>query len=616
MNQDQAGGGELLVASSSGDEGEEEHFKPLAWGLVVRVFGYVRPARRKLVVLLVLTVIRAAQIPALVWVSSRVITGPIARGDYPGIVLGTLGYALLGGITDTMFHFRLRYALELGETAVNALRADVFAKLLRQPMAFFDRVKLGRIVSCVTSDVEAVRTGVQDVGFMTLVQLGQMGFAAAVMALCDWRLFLVIVAVAPVLWLVNTHFRMKFSRLTRESQGSFSRVTAALAESVNGIRVTQGFVREEKNAGLFRRHLVEYARYNNELARTAGIMAPLLDLNSQFFVAVLLLSGGWRVFHGSLSVENLILFVLMANQFFSPITVIGALYSQALMAMAGAERVFRLLDAAPDWEDAPGATDLADPRPAAGGATAAARVEFRGISFGYDPSRLVLHEVSFVAEPGQTVAIVGHTGSGKSSVINLLAKFYLPAAGALLVDGQEIRGITSASLHRQMGIVPQQNFLFSGTVMENVRLGRPEATEAEVRAAFAGLGCLDLIEALPGGLATEVGERGAGLSAGQRQIVCFARAVLADPRILILDEATSSIDALTDVRIQEALAKLLRGRTSFVVAHRLTTIRTADLVLVLKEGRVVERGTHAGLLACKGHYAALYRQLLQVGDAA
>ena len=468
-----SGGQPLVEASHPGDG--DEHFKPLAWGLVARLFGYSRPVRRKLAVLLALTAIRAAQIPALVWVSSRVITGPIARGEWRAVLVGALCYALLAVVTDIMFHYRWRYALEVGETVVHGLRRDIYAKVLSQPMGFFDRVRLGRIVSCVTSDAEAVRAGVQDVGFMTAIQLGQMAFAAIVMAVCDWRLFLVVAAVAPMLWAVNTHFRMKFSRLTRESQGSFSRVTAALAESVNGIRVTQGFVREERSAGLFRRQLTEYSKLNNELARTSGVLAPLLDLNSQCFVAVLLLFGGFRVVHGSLSVNDMILFVLLANQFVAPITVIGALYSQALLAMAGAERVFRLLDQPADWEDRPGSVDLPDPRGSAGTGSPGVRVDFCDVSFGYDPSRPVLHGVSFSALPGETVAIVGHTGSGKSSVVNLAAKFYLPTGGRILIDGRDLNDLTGSSLHAQMGMVQQQNFLFTGTVLENLRIGRPLA---------------------------------------------------------------------------------------------------------------------------------------------
>ncbi|HEX3728556.1 MAG TPA: ABC transporter ATP-binding protein, partial [Opitutaceae bacterium] len=564
----------------------------------------VRPKVRRLVVF---TLIRSIQLPALTWVAALVIKGPITGGRLGALGLGVLGYGLLAISTDGLFHFRQRYALEIGETVVNRLRAAIFTSLLRQPMSFFHRMRLGRIISRVTSDVEALRAAMQDVLFVSVVQFGQMLFTAAVMLWCDWVMFLVVLAMAPVLAVVNNHFRMKLSRLSRASQESFSRVTATLAESVNGIRVTQGFVRQEVNAGLFRGLLADHSNYNIALARTSAILTPLLELNSQFFVAILLLIGGWRVFHGAMAIGDLITFFLLANMFFAPFAIIGNQYNQALIAMAGAERVFQLIDTPPDWVDDPAAEDLPDPRPAGAGA----RVEFCGVTFGYHSARPVLHGIDFVAEPGQSIALVGHTGSGKSSIINLVTKFYLPSAGRVLIDGREIRELRSLSLHRQMGIVPQQNFLFGGSVLDNIRLSKPEADEEEVRAAAARLDCLDLFDALPRGLRTEVGERGAGLSVGQRQLVCFARALLAEPRLVILDEATSAVDAVTEARLQQALELLLRGRTSFIVAHRLSTIRHADLVLVLDSGRIVERGTHPELLAAGGHYAALYRQFTQ-----
>lgn len=598
----------VLVHRVRDEDDDQELVKPLDWRLGVRLFRYARPVKGKLRALIVLTLIRSAQLPALVWVTSLIITGPIAAGHVRGIFAGVAVYAVLAIFTDGLFHFRQRFALEIGEAVVNGLREDIFTRVQRQPMSFFHKMKLGRIISRVTSDVEAVRVGIQDVAFVSAIQFGQMLFVAIVMLVYDWHMFLVVAAMAPFLWLVNNHFRMKFSRLTRSAQDSFSRVTATLAESVNGIRVTQGFVRQETNAGLFRNLLADHSRYNVAVARTSAILAPLLELNSQFFVATLLVFGGWRALGHHMEVRDLVMFFLMANQFFAPITVIGNQYNQALLAMASAERIFWLLDIPPDWQDDPQATPL--PRSADKGV----RVEFKDVTFAYVPGRPVLHDVNFVAEPGMSVALVGHTGSGKSSIINLASKFYLPTGGQVLIDGREIRTITSLSLHRQMGMVQQQNFLFSGTILDNMRISKPDATEAEVREAARRLDCLDIIEGLAHGLQTEVGERGAGLSVGERQIICFCRAMLADPRLMILDEATSAIDALTENRLQAALIRLLAGRTSFIVAHRLSTIRHADLVLVLDQGRIVERGTHAQLLALGGHYAALHRQFVQMDE--
>ena len=602
-----------LVQRLRDEEADEPQFKPLEWGIIRRLFGYMRPNATKRNGLLALTLLRSAQLPALVWLASTIIAGPIADHDLKLVWWGVGAYAAMAFLTDGFFHFRQRFALELGEAVVNRLRSEVFAHVQRMPMGFFNRMKLGRIIGRMTSDVETVRTAIQDVFFVSIVQIGQMAFAAMVMLLTDWMLFLVVVAMAPILWVINRHFRAKLSRHSRAAQESFTRVTATLAESVNGIRVTQGFVRQETNAGLFRRLLADHSKYNVALARTSAVLIPLLELNSQFFVSILLVLGGWQVLHHGTEVRVLIEFFLFANQFFAPLQVLGNQYNQALVAMASAERVFKLLDTKPEWEDAPDAGALRDPRKAAADA-AGARVEFRGVSFAYEKGRPVLHDVSFVAEPGQTIALVGHTGSGKSSIINLVAKFYLPTAGRIFVDGCEIRALTSASLHAQTGMVQQQNFLFSGTVRENIRLGRPDATDDDVRAVAARMDFLDMLEALPDGLDTQVGEKGGGLSAGQRQLICFARALLADPRILILDEATSAIDALTEARLQKALAELVRGRTSFVVAHRLSTVRHADLVLVLDNGRVVERGTHAELLSQNGRYAELHRQFVQVDE--
>lgn len=583
------------------DPAEDAEQRPLEFRLIWRLFSYTRPYATKRNWLFVLVVVRSIQLPLLAWTIGAVINGPITRHDASGVMWGAAGFLVLAAVTQFWFHYRQRLALELGEAVIQDLRRDIFQHLLRMPMSFYNRTKLGRVISRFTSDAEAVRVGIQDVFFISAVQGGQMLVSALFMLWYDWPLFLVVLAMAPVLGVLNYHFRRTLSRANRAVQESWSRVTATIAESVSGIRVTQGFVRQDVNAGLFADLISAHADYNLGSARASGIFLPMLELNSQIFTAALLVIGGYRVLHPDIQmpVGNLIQFFFLANIFFSSIQPIGQMYNQALTAMAGAERVFRLLDSKPDWEDPPTAREL----PHIEG-----RVEFRDVSFGYGTDRPALHEVSFIAEPGRTVALVGHTGSGKSSTCNLIAKFYLPDRGAVLIDGHDTREIKGDSLHRQMGIVSQQNFLFTGNVIDNIRVGKPAATEEEVIEAVRKLDFLDLIGALPSGFSTQVGERGTNLSLGQRQLVCFARAMVADPRILILDEATSSVDAVTEARIQRALAALLKGRTSFVVAHRLSTIRHADVVLVLDHGRIVERGTHAQLVRADGAYAQLYRQ--------
>jgi ATP-binding cassette subfamily B protein len=613
--------GPLTVVKRPSEEEEEAAQRPLEWGLIRRLLAYTRPHAARRNWLILLTLLRAIQLNGLTWLFSTAIAGPVTRGDTRGLWWAVAGYGALALVTEVMFHFRMRFAQELGESVVHRLRTELFANLQRQPMAYFHQTKLGRILGRLTSDIEALRAGIQDVLFASIVQFGQMAGAAIIMLWTDPVMFLVVLGLAPVIWIVNHRFRGRLSYYSRASQESFSRVTATLAESVNGIRVTQGFVREETNAGLFRRLLADHSRNNLNLARASATLNPILELNSQFFIAALLMLGGWRVLHGDMAIGELITFFFFANLFFHPITLLGNQYNQALIAMAGAERVFRLIDRTPEWSDAPESTDLPDPRDS-GKNTAThpptpppgVDLEFRNVSFSYLPGQPVLKNVSFHARPGQTIALVGHTGSGKSSIINLATKFYLPDSGEVLIDGREIRTLAGRSLHRQLGLVTQQNFLFSGTILENLRFARPEATEPEVRAALAALGCADLPESLPKGLATEVGERGGGLSIGQRQLVCFARAWLADPRLVILDEATSAIDSLTEARLQAALARLLHGRTSLVVAHRLSTIRAADLILVLDRGAIVERGAHGELLARAGPYAALHASFAREGS--
>jgi ATP-binding cassette subfamily B protein len=552
-----------------------------------------------------MVVLRSLQLPALTWLLASIIGGPVAAGDTGGVARGTVLFAALAASTHVVMHFRLRLALELGEGVVHDLRRDAFERLHALTLDFFHRTPLGSIVSRMSTDIEQVRIGVQDVFFVCVVLAGQMAVAGGCMLWYDPVLFGIVLGSAPLLWTTNQRFHRRISRHLRDARESLGRVTATLTEAVDGIRVTQAFVRYDMNSQVFRERVAAHAQHNLAVARTQAVFLPLMDLTCQACLAALLLVGGWRALQaGPGELANLVAFLFMAHLFFAPITLFAHQYNQALSAMAGAERVFRLLDTEPAWREPPGAVDLPE---------LTGRVEFRGVSFRYLPDRPVLDEISFVVGAGQTVALVGPTGSGKTTITSLIAKLYLPDFGQILLDGRDFGGATAASLCRQLAVVPQHPFLFDGTILDNIRFARPDASAQQVAEVLQRLDCQDLFEALPGGMQTEVGQRGLQLSLGQRQLVCFARAMLVDPRILILDEATSSVDPLTERRIEIALSRLTAGRTSFIIAHRLTTLRRADLLLVVASGRIVERGTLHELLEAGGVYAGLHKACAEHG---
>jgi ATP-binding cassette subfamily B protein len=592
------------------EEREADH-APLSAKLIRRMFTYTRRYGARRNWLFVLTFARGLQLPALAWMIGQTVNGPIAGRNLPAIYLHAGIYLVLVLLMVVTLHFRQRFALELGEAVAHDMRLELFRKLATLPMSFFNKTKFGRIISRMTSDIDSVRVAVQDVAFVVTIQAVQMTVAALLMAWYNWKLFSLMLLLVPGIWVVNLNYRRKVSHQLRKLQETWSRLTSTLAESVGGIRVTQAFVRQEINAGFFRKLVNLHGENNVGVARASAVFIPLLQMKSQLFLgAVALLSGyGALRWHGWLHMEvgDLVMFFFLANFFFDPVQVIGNQYNQALSAMAGAERYFRLIDLEPEWQDALTAKALP---PIQG------RVEFQEVHFEYERGRPVLADITFVAEPGQTVALVGHTGSGKTTLVGLLQKLYLPTRGRVLVDGHDLSEVTSDSLHSQMGSVQQNNFLFAGSISDNIRFARPETSEADVRATLRALNCLDLVEALPRGLETQVGEKSAALSLGQRQLICFARALLADPRIVVLDEATSAIDSVTEARLQRALEILLRGRTAFVVAHRLSTIRKAGLVLVMDQGRIVERGTHTTLLAAGGVYSRLHEEFIRGGSQA
>ncbi len=484
-----------------------------------------------------------------------------------------------------------------GERILADLRATLFRHLQRLSMGFFERNRAGVIISRLTNDVEALDQLVTD-GVTSLVQnsLTLLG-TAVLLFILDWRLGLATMAVMPAMWAATVLFRVRSSRAYRAVRDRLGLVTATLAEDIAGMRVVQSFARESRNLTRFQEINAHYREANYRTVVQNALYFPFVDLLSSIATGIVLGYGGFLVFGGSLTVGTLFAFLLYLSNFFDPVQQLSQLYNTFLAAVAALDKITDVLDEQPEVRDVPEARELG---------RVDGHVHFDRVRFAYGTGPEVLHGLELDVPTGTTVALVGHTGAGKSTIAKLLARFYDPREGRITVDGVDIREVTQGSLRRQLGIVPQEGFLFAGTVRENIAFGRPDASIDDVISAARAVGAHEFVMALEDGYETNLGERGSRLSLGQRQLVAFARALLADPRILILDEATSSVDIGTERRIEQALRRLLAGRTAFIIAHRLSTIRDADLIVVLEHGVVVEQGSHDELMRRRGLYTSLY----------